>query len=319
MVQGDSGRRGCGRSAFTLIELLVVISIITLLLGILLPVLGSARNTAKLIQCASGQRQIGLALTAYAVDHDDLLPPAIESTGFVPSMFYQPSSGYDLRPYVEDYVTDFGVWICPSTETPAPLDDPANTRAAACYSTYGYYPGRTTPSFGLPGGVPSTLNNPYSASALTFLARTRPAGTWPTTTAKAPRPPSPPATTPRSLPTSATKATAPTPCSSTATPRGTLRMSCKTLAPPKAPTPSEPSASYPTDTPGIPSGSVLEVPREASWKRPRNLPLETRGGEVASRSASRPRMFLPVASATATRLLCRVAVWQARRKRRGKT
>ncbi|NJL30545.1 MAG: type II secretion system protein [Phycisphaerales bacterium] len=62
------------QSAFTLIELLVVISIIALLIGILLPALGAARDSARTTQCLANMRTIGQATATYAADNNDYYP-----------------------------------------------------------------------------------------------------------------------------------------------------------------------------------------------------------------------------------------------------
>ena len=70
-----SGRRG-----FTLIELLVVIAIISLLVSILLPSLNRAKRLARSISCLSNLRSVGLALSLYTAENDEILLPGYDQT-----------------------------------------------------------------------------------------------------------------------------------------------------------------------------------------------------------------------------------------------
>jgi len=57
------------RRGFTLIELLVVISIIALLISILLPALGAARQAARSVQCLANIRSLGQGSYGFATEH----------------------------------------------------------------------------------------------------------------------------------------------------------------------------------------------------------------------------------------------------------
>ncbi|MHC4992681.1 MAG: type II secretion system protein, partial [Planctomycetota bacterium] len=57
--------------AFTIVELLVVVSIIALLIGILLPAIGKARDQARLTQSQANLRQLGQAHMTYAAEWND--------------------------------------------------------------------------------------------------------------------------------------------------------------------------------------------------------------------------------------------------------
>jgi prepilin-type processing-associated H-X9-DG protein/prepilin-type N-terminal cleavage/methylation domain-containing protein len=62
-------------TGFSLVELLVVVSIISVLVGLLLPAVQSARESARGTTCGSNLRQLGIALQNYVSANGGKLPP----------------------------------------------------------------------------------------------------------------------------------------------------------------------------------------------------------------------------------------------------
>jgi prepilin-type N-terminal cleavage/methylation domain-containing protein len=62
------------RRAFSLIEVMVVIGIIAVLIGLLMPAIIRARESAKTVQCASQLRSLGHAFQMYANANGGHLP-----------------------------------------------------------------------------------------------------------------------------------------------------------------------------------------------------------------------------------------------------
>jgi prepilin-type N-terminal cleavage/methylation domain-containing protein/prepilin-type processing-associated H-X9-DG protein len=83
------------RRAFTLVELLVVIAIIAVLIGLLLPAVFSARESARRTQCANNMRQIGLAIHQFCGNHGGKFPLVAHDRTRDESWIYS------LAPYLE--------------------------------------------------------------------------------------------------------------------------------------------------------------------------------------------------------------------------
>ena len=110
-----SGRR---RRAFTLIELLVVITVISILMGMLLPTLRVVRRVARASQCVNNVRQLAHVVQLYLEEHRDVCMP------WIPRDYCQPPNGPhggwwgSIHFLVQEYMReDTGVWECPADDT----------------------------------------------------------------------------------------------------------------------------------------------------------------------------------------------------------
>ena len=106
------------RNAFTLIELLVVIAIIAILAAILFPVFAQAREKARQTSCTSNLKQLGLGISMYAQDYDEMFPRGNQdvdaaSCNAAPGGCW--STGFLFWPQLaQSYIKNFGIMTCPS-------------------------------------------------------------------------------------------------------------------------------------------------------------------------------------------------------------
>ncbi|MCC5829696.1 MAG: prepilin-type N-terminal cleavage/methylation domain-containing protein [Phycisphaeraceae bacterium] len=146
------------RPAFTLVELLVVIAIIALLIGILLPALGLAREAARTAACLSNVRQTGVAVNTYATENRDWLAGPNTS-----GWRYQTGSGHTWTDVHSPTEPTFSHdWISPTMGDTLALSPRRNERLADIFQNKFYCPsnGET-----YDGEALGSIGSPYGMSA----------------------------------------------------------------------------------------------------------------------------------------------------------
>lgn len=123
------------RLAFTLIELLVVIAVIALLMGILIPVLGRAREKARRVACMGNIRQFMVGIQVYASNNREYLPNGL-SDYQDPEDEHTPILSRAMRNALVDIIGDERALYCPWLRKP--FDVPGGWYYVLDGEDYGY-------------------------------------------------------------------------------------------------------------------------------------------------------------------------------------
>lgn len=177
-LRAEAGKR----KAFTLIELLVVVAIIALLVAILLPSLGRARELAKRTVCAANNSSIGKAMYVYANENTESFPiinGAATVDWFNKLGNYRDDNGDpNGAEYASTFATSAGVsidmslWLliqtgsgapklfnCPSSdETPDNLRQGNDTQTYSASEVWGFRDSSLSYSYQIPYSVSGKSN-----------------------------------------------------------------------------------------------------------------------------------------------------------------
>ena len=131
----SSTRSQCERRGFTLIELLVIIAIIAVLAAFLLPALAKAREGSRRSSCASNLKQIGLGLTQYLQEYDEVMPASAYGGVAVET---NNSTQYKWMDAIFPYIRSERAFVCPSDDGARYIYS-KNLKAGQTSTDYGSY------------------------------------------------------------------------------------------------------------------------------------------------------------------------------------
>ncbi len=166
------------RNAFTLIELLVVISIIALLIALLLPGLGAAKEAARRAQCMSNQHQVVTAIILWGNDHEGRLPDGARDDGLYHATWLSVRRFHKVYPYL---INDVGM----------------GDASLSCPNKLDWFLDHTDRGYGIRGGFYFLWGQPTEQIAANFRSESRGGGrstggrgggTTPTPAVRSPQP-----------------------------------------------------------------------------------------------------------------------------------
>lgn len=127
---------------FTMLDVLVSVAVIIILIGLMLPAIRKATETAHRVVCASNVRQMGLGVLMYADANNDLIVPTtfyhparnraeqmliirLSGVGGAPRDFSPETGGWDGLGllYYGEFLDNPGCFFCPSHTGGHPFDN----------------------------------------------------------------------------------------------------------------------------------------------------------------------------------------------------